>query len=104
MIVAGTMANRVTLTRSMIGTCAIRANGSGTPVSQPPMRSSGPIDMISRTSPAIAADRAARLCHSIRITTTSRTSIGSPKNELSSVGLTLSDRAIAPLPASDCLA
>nr|BFE75170.1 hypothetical protein GCM10020092_084710 [Actinoplanes digitatis] len=97
MIVAGTMPNRVTLTRSMIGTWLIRANGSGTPVSCPATRSSGPIETTSRTRAAIAAARAARLRHSSTTLTTSITSIGTPKNVLSSVGLTLSARATTPL-------
>ena len=57
--VAGTMANRVTLTRLRIGRWLTRPNGSGIAVLSLATRSHGPIDMISSTSPAIAAARAA---------------------------------------------
>jgi hypothetical protein len=100
-MVAGTIANRVTLTRSMIGTWLNSTNGSGMPVSTPATRSCVPIDTTSHTSAEIAAARAATLRHSSTVDTMIRSRPTGPKNVLSSVALTLNCRATAPLPASD---
>ena len=80
----------------------ISPNGSGIPVSWPKIRTCGPNDISSSTSPAIAVARCATDFHSITIATMIITRPIGPKNVLSSVALTLRCLVSSAFPASAC--